>query len=91
MGDRNVLAALEERSWNFGGEQSGHLIFRHLSPTGDGLLTGLLVADMVVRRGPLAEQCDAAWQRVPQDLINIARERVRRRRGARDVRRRVSQ
>ncbi len=72
VGDRNILAALEERSWNFGAEQSGHLIFRHLSPTGDGLLTGMLVADMVVRFGPLAEQCDAAWQRVPQDLINIA-------------------
>jgi phosphoglucosamine mutase len=72
VGDRNILAALEERSWNFGAEQSGHLIFRHLSPTGDGLLTGMLVADMVARFGPLAEQCDAAWQRVPQDLINIA-------------------
>jgi phosphoglucosamine mutase len=72
VGDRNILAALEERSWNFGAEQSGHLIFRHLSPTGDGLLTGMLVTDMVVRFGPLAEQCDAAWQRVPQDLINIA-------------------
>ena len=71
VGDRNILAALEERSWNFGAEQSGHLIFRHLSPTGDGLLTGLLLADMVARRGPLAEQCDDAWERVPQDLINI--------------------
>jgi phosphoglucosamine mutase len=72
VGDRHILAALEERSWNFGAEQSGHLIFRHLSPTGDGLLTGLLVADMVARFGPLGEQCDAAWERVPQDLINIA-------------------
>jgi len=72
VGDRNILAALEERRWNFGAEQSGHLIFRHLSPTGDGLLTGLLVADMVARSGPLAEQCAATWQRVPQDLINIA-------------------
>jgi len=72
VGDRNILAALEERDWNFGAEQSGHLIFRHLSPTGDGLLTGMLVADMVARLGPLGDQCDAAWQRVPQDLINIA-------------------
>ena len=72
VGDRNILAALEERRWDFGAEQSGHLIFRRLSPTGDGLLTGLLVADLVARFGPLGEQCDAAWQRVPQDLINIA-------------------
>jgi phosphoglucosamine mutase len=72
VGDRNVLIALEDRSWPFGGEQSGHLIFRNLAPTGDGLLTGLLLSDLVVRLGPLAEQANAAWQRVPQALINIA-------------------
>jgi phosphoglucosamine mutase len=74
VGDRNVLLALEERSWPFGGEKSGHLIFRDFAPTGDGLLTGLLVADLVVRRGPLFEQANAAWQRVPQELISVARE-----------------
>ena len=74
VGDRNVLIELEERAWPFGGEQSGHLIFRSLAPTGDGQLTGLMLADLIVRRGPLAEQADAVWQRVPQRLINIARE-----------------
>ncbi|MGB8195535.1 MAG: hypothetical protein WCF25_00810 [Acidimicrobiales bacterium] len=74
VGDRNVLIELEERDWPFGGEQSGHLIFRSLAPTGDGQLTGLMLADLIVRRGPLAEQADAVWQRVPQRLINVARE-----------------
>jgi phosphoglucosamine mutase len=74
VGDRNVLLALEEQSWNFGGEQSGHLIFRDLAPTGDGMLTGLLLADLVVRHGPLAELAEAAWHRVPQQLISVARE-----------------
>ncbi len=74
VGDRNVLIELEERDWPFGGEQSGHLIFRSLAPTGDGQLTGLMLADLVVRRGPLAEQADAVWQRVPQRLINVARD-----------------
>ncbi len=74
VGDRNVLLALEERDWTLGGEQSGHLIFRDLSPTGDGLLTGLLLADLVVRRGPLFDQAEAAWHRVPQELINVAKE-----------------
>jgi phosphoglucosamine mutase len=73
VGDRNVLIELEERDWPFGGEQSGHLIFRPLAPTGDGQLTGLMLADLIVRRGPLAEQADAVWQRVPQRLINVAR------------------
>jgi phosphoglucosamine mutase len=75
VGDRNVLLALEDRSWRLGGEQSGHLIFRELSPTGDGLLTGLLLSDLVVRRGPLSAQAKAAWTRVPQALINVDRER----------------
>ena len=75
VGDRNVLMALEERSWNFGGEQSGHLIFRNLAPTGDGLLTGLLVTELVVRCGSLDHLASAAWQREPQELINVSRER----------------
>jgi phosphoglucosamine mutase len=74
VGDRNVLIALEEKGWPFGGEQSGHLIFRNLAPTGDGQLTGLLLADLIVRRGPLAQQADAVWHRVPQELINVARD-----------------
>jgi phosphoglucosamine mutase len=73
VGDRNVLMALEERAWSFGGEQSGHLIFRDLAPTGDGLLTGLMLCDLVARRGALASQASAAWQRVPQELINVDR------------------
>ncbi len=73
VGDRNVLLALEERRWSFGGEQSGHLIFGRLAPTGDGLLTGLLLVDLVSRHGPLAELATTAWRRVPQTLVNVRR------------------
>ncbi|MGA2432240.1 MAG: phosphoglucosamine mutase [Acidimicrobiales bacterium] len=75
VGDRNVLLALEEHAWIFGGEQSGHLIFRELSPTGDGLLTGLLLSDLIVRRGALSDLANAAWSRVPQALINVRNDR----------------
>ncbi len=74
VGDRNVMIALEEAGWSLGGEQSGHVIFAPHTPTGDGLLTGLSLAELVARRGPLYEQAEAAWQRVPQALINVARE-----------------
>jgi phosphoglucosamine mutase len=74
VGDRNVLRALDELAWPFGGEQSGHLIFRNLAPTGDGLLTGMMLADLVVRRGPLSELAEDAWHRVPQELVNVASE-----------------
>ncbi|HEY5112413.1 MAG TPA: hypothetical protein VII67_08815 [Acidimicrobiales bacterium] len=71
VGDRNVVLALEEKSWLLGGEQSGHVIFRDVAPTGDGLLTGLLLAELIVRRGPLAEIAGRAWRRVPQELFSV--------------------
>jgi len=72
VGDRHVLLALEEKSWLLGGEQSGHVIFRDVAPTGDGLLSGLMLAELIVRRGPLADIAGAAWRRVPQDLFSVS-------------------
>ena len=43
VGDRNVAAELRERTWDLGGEPSGHILNQRLSPTGDGLLTALQV------------------------------------------------
>jgi phosphoglucosamine mutase len=74
VGDRNVLIALEEHNLPFGGEQSGHLIFRQELSTGDGMLSGLHVAELVKRAGPLGTLCDQSWQRAPQFLLNIPRE-----------------
>jgi phosphoglucosamine mutase len=71
VGDRHVLEELERRGLPFGGEQSGHLIFRRLAPTGDGMLSGLLLCDLVRRRGRLATLADAAWLRLPQRLVNV--------------------
>ena len=76
VGDRNVLLALDERGWTIGGEQSGHLIFRDLAPTGDGLLTGLLLGELVARRGPLGALARGAWARVPQALVSLPRDSV---------------
>jgi phosphoglucosamine mutase len=72
VGDRYVLEALEANGWTLGGEQSGHIVFRDLATTGDGILTGLLLVDLVVRAGrPLAEMADAAMTRLPQVLRNV--------------------
>ncbi|MBC8364581.1 MAG: phosphoglucosamine mutase [Actinobacteria bacterium] len=51
VGDRYVLEALESNGWTLGGEQSGHVIFRHLATTGDGLLAGIQALDAARRRG----------------------------------------
>ena len=79
VGDRYVLEALEQGSWSLGGEQSGHIIFRDLATTGDGVLTGLQVLDVVSRaQRPLAELAGASMTRMPQVLRNV---RVRERDG----------
>jgi phosphoglucosamine mutase len=73
VGDRHVLEALEGHGWSLGGEQSGHLIFRDLATTGDGVLSGLLLLDLVVRAGrPLADLAEAVMDRLPQVLRNVA-------------------
>jgi phosphoglucosamine mutase len=71
VGDRAVLEALERGKWSLGGEQSGHVVFRDLATTGDGLLTGLQVMDVVARTGrPLAE-LSRIMTRLPQVLRNV--------------------
>jgi phosphoglucosamine mutase len=72
VGDRNVLEALDRHGASLGGEQSGHLIFRDRATTGDGLLSALMVADVVTRADrPLAALADAAMTRLPQVLRNV--------------------
>jgi phosphoglucosamine mutase len=71
VGDRYVLDALDEGGWVLGGEQSGHVIFRDLATTGDGLMTGLRVLDIMARTGrPLAELA-GVMRRLPQVLLNV--------------------
>jgi phosphoglucosamine mutase len=71
VGDRHVLEALEQLDLSFGGEQSGHLIFRRLAPSGDGMLSAILLCDLVQRRGRLSALAEAAWLRLPQRLVNV--------------------
>jgi len=67
-----VLEALDRGGWSLGGEQSGHVIFRDLATTGDGVLTGLQLLDLVLRSGrPLAELAAEAMVRLPQVLRNV--------------------
>lgn len=72
VGDRYVLEALEDGGRSLGGEQSGHIIFRDLATTGDGLLTGLLLADIVARSGKsLTDLANGTMRRLPQVLKNV--------------------
>jgi phosphoglucosamine mutase len=72
VGDRYVLEALEDGGYSLGGEQSGHIVLRDLSTTGDGLLSAVQVLDLSRRSArPLAELAQEAMVRLPQVLINV--------------------
>lgn len=72
VGDRYVLEELDRRGLGLGGEQSGHVIFRDLASTGDGVLSAVQLLDVVTRTGStLAELADASMTRLPQVLRNV--------------------
>jgi phosphoglucosamine mutase len=71
VGDRYVLEALEAGSYSLGGEQSGHVIVPKFASTGDGLLTAVMVMDLMKRREKSLTTLGAAMIRLPQVLRNI--------------------
>ena len=72
VGDRYVLEALEAGDFAIGGEQSGHIIYRHLATTGDGLLAGLRLLQNVKQSGSSLEHMAAAvMTSYPQVLVNV--------------------
>jgi phosphoglucosamine mutase len=71
VGDRYVLEALEGGGWTLGGEQSGHVIFRDLATTGDGVLTGVQVLDVMARTDRTLADLASVMTRRPQVLRNV--------------------
>jgi phosphoglucosamine mutase len=71
VGDRYVVEEMKKSGYNLGGEQSGHIIFLDYNTTGDGLLTGLqLVNIMKMTQKPLSELANE-MKKFPQKLVNI--------------------
>ncbi|WP_031540060.1 MULTISPECIES: phosphoglucosamine mutase [unclassified Bacillus (in: firmicutes)] len=71
VGDRYVVEEMRSNGYNLGGEQSGHIIFLDFNTTGDGLLTGLqLVNIMKVTKKKLSELA-GEMKKFPQKLVNI--------------------
>ena len=72
VGDRYVLEALGAHDLVLGGEQSGHVIFADHATTGDGMLTAVVLVDIVARSGrSLAELARSAMTSLPQVLVNV--------------------
>ncbi len=71
VGDRQVREAMVERGVALGGEQSGHLIFSDLLPTGDGLLTALSVIEVIAATGLELAELRRGLEVCPQVLVNV--------------------
>jgi phosphoglucosamine mutase len=71
VGDKNVMDEMLRNGFNFGGEQSGHLIFRDHSTTGDGLVAALqMLRIMRAKEMPLSKLAKC-WTRFPQLVTNV--------------------
>jgi phosphoglucosamine mutase len=72
VGDKNVLMAMLDRNYVLGGEQSGHIIRRDLSPTGDGLLNAIMLISLILDSGlKVSELFSTVMTSFPQKLANI--------------------
>lgn len=71
VGDRYVLEGMREGNYSLGGEQSGHVIFSKYATTGDGVLTGLLLAARVKVTGKTLKELASVLTVLPQVLINV--------------------
>lgn len=71
VGDRYVLEAMLREGYNFGGEQSGHVIFLDYATTGDGQLTAAQLLSIVNRRQAKLSSIATLMTRYPQVLINV--------------------
>ncbi|MFD3869785.1 phosphoglucosamine mutase [Streptomyces sp. NPDC058623] len=71
VGDRYVLESMKEHGYALGGEQSGHVIILDHATTGDGTLTGLLLAARIAATGRTLAELAGVMTRLPQILINV--------------------
>ena len=71
VGDRYVLEEMRAHGFSLGGEQSGHVILLDHGTTGDGVLTGLMLAARVVETGRSLAELGTVMTRLPQVLVNV--------------------
>ena len=71
VGDRYVLEQMQKYDAALGGEQSGHILFPHLATTGDGILTALVILDLIARTGNSIDELTADLKVFPQVIVNV--------------------
>lgn len=71
VGDRYVIAELQNRNWKIGGESSGHIICLNLTSTGDGIITALQVIAATECLGKNLHKVKKMMEKYPQRMINV--------------------
>ena len=71
VGDKNVIDEMLRNGFNLGGEQSGHIIFRDFSTTGDGIVAALQILRIMKAKNSPLSQLAKCWTRFPQLVTNI--------------------
>ena len=71
VGDKNVIDEMLKHGFRFGGEQSGHLIFRDFGTTGDGLVAALQILRIMKAKGQPLSKLAKCWTRFPQLVTNV--------------------
>ena len=71
VGDRYVLEEMLKSKSALGGEQSGHILLPHLATTGDGMLTSLVILELVARTGKTVDELTADLKVFPQVILNV--------------------
>ena len=71
VGDKNVVEMMKENGINFGGEQSGHIIFSDYAKTGDGISSALQALAYLVDSGKKASEAFDPYESYPQLLVNL--------------------
>jgi phosphoglucosamine mutase len=71
VGDKNVIDEMLKHGFNFGGEQSGHLIFRDFGTTGDGLVAALQILRIMKAKDTPLSKLAKCWTRFPQLVTNV--------------------
>ncbi|EGO7716458.1 phosphoglucosamine mutase [Enterococcus faecalis] len=82
VGDRYVVEEMRKNDYNFGGEQSGHMIFLDYNTTGDGMLSGIQLLNVMKQTGKKLSELADEVTIYPQKLVNI---RVTDKNGAMEV------
>lgn len=71
VGDRYVVEEMKKGGYNLGGEQSGHIIFLDYNTTGDGLLTGLQLVNIMKETKKTLSELASEMKKYPQKLVNV--------------------